>query len=77
YKYVTISDKKLDETIYHVLKTTPTIGLAIMTGKLKTLGIRVPRQRVRDSYSRVLVAVGNPFRRRIQRRMYCVRAPLS
>lgn len=26
HKYVTISDKKLDETIYLVLKTTPTIG---------------------------------------------------
>lgn len=37
HKYVKISDKQLDETIYNVLKTTPTIGKNHLTLQLEVL----------------------------------------
>nr|CAH0102060.1 unnamed protein product [Daphnia galeata] len=77
HKYTDTSDQQLDEMIYHMLKTTPTIGFTILLGKLKSNRIRVTKKRAFESYKRVLVCVANPFRKKIQRRIYSVRAPLS
>jgi hypothetical protein len=48
-----ISDAELDEHVADILVIFPTIGRALLDGQLRSRGIRVTRQRIRESYVRV------------------------
>ena len=48
-----------------------------MQGCVIERGVRVPRQRIRTAYSEVIGTHGFPARKRIYRRSYFVRSPLS
>jgi hypothetical protein len=67
-----ISDVELDARIADILVRFPSHGRALIDGELKSMGLRVPRQRIRDSYERVH-GPPPPFGRRVvHRRTYDV-----
>jgi hypothetical protein len=67
-----ISDIELDAHIADILATFPSHGRALINGQLRSLGIRVTRQRIRNSYERVH-GPPPPFGRRVvPRRTYDV-----
>lgn len=52
-------------------------GLVRLTGCLLDRGVKVQRSRIRASYSKVVGSFGFPARKRIYRREYFVRSPMS
>ncbi len=76
--YANLSDECLDDHVRAVLQTTPRIGLSLMRGALRSRGLNVQRERVREAIDRV-----NPLARTVRqtqfitRRTYNVRSPNS
>lgn len=77
-RYSTLTDDDLDEKVVQLLNTHPNSGRIMMDGHLKSLGIRVQRERLRQSLIRC-----NPVNtavrrlRLIRRRKYSVPGPNS
>ncbi|KAJ3014489.1 hypothetical protein NUW54_g1296 [Trametes sanguinea] len=73
-----ISDEDLDQLILSAHEQFPSFGRRMIDGYLLTLGERVPRQRVEESYARVVGPSPATFGpRRIERRSYTVPGPNS
>ncbi|XP_023818414.1 uncharacterized protein LOC105358785 [Oryzias latipes] len=80
--YSNISDDQLDQFIFSIKKSNPTIGFRIMKGKLRALGHRITWTRIWKSMRRVDGAgVSGRLTRStfgcVKRRVYSVPAPLS
>ena len=52
-KSMTISDAHLDSLVVEITSLLPRSGEKTVNGRLRSCGIRVPRQRIRDSLRRV------------------------
>ncbi|KAF5370510.1 hypothetical protein D9615_010348 [Tricholomella constricta] len=73
-----ISDAELDQVMLNIYKQFPSFGRRMIDGYLLRIGERVPRQRILDSYLRVIGPTTSTFAtRRIQRRVYSVPGPNS
>ncbi|KAG6837599.1 hypothetical protein H0H93_007013 [Arthromyces matolae] len=73
-----LSDQELDAVILEIYEQFPSFGRRMIDGYLMSLGHRVPRQRIIDSYARVVGPTTATFApRRIQRRVYSVPGPNS
>ena len=72
--YSNIVDDDLNVIVRNIFRDSPNMGERMMTGALRSHGIKVQRVRMRQSMTRV-----NPSRqsltRRIERRVYNVCAP--
>ena len=72
--YSNIVDDDLDVIVTNIYRDSPNMGEKMMTGALRSHGIKVQRVRMRQSMTRV-----NPSRqlhtRRIERRVYNICAP--
>ena len=76
--YSTISDTELDEVVEDFVTSVPTAGCKTLAGHLSTLGLKLQRQRVRDSMYRVDPwGVEQRSRRVLHRRKYTVSGPNS
>lgn len=74
----TLSDDELDAITVTILEVFPTFGRRLLDGHLRYLGHHVPRERLRESYSRVHGPPSSTFGpRRIERRVYSVAGPNS
>ena len=75
-KYTEISDADLDGLVSSILSQAPRSGESLMIGSLRSRGLRVQRERIRDSIMRV-DPIGRLLRRRqcIKRRTYSVAGP--
>ena len=73
-----LSDEALDAIPRQIIETFPNFGRRMIDGHLKSLGYRVPRSRVQESYLQVHGAPAASFgARRIERRVYSVPGPNS
>lgn len=73
-----LPDEQVDIIMRHILETFPTFGLRMIRGRFDADGHRLPRQRISDSYLRVLGPPVNRFGdRRIDRGPYKVAGPNS
>ncbi|KAG6894990.1 hypothetical protein C0992_003632, partial [Termitomyces sp. T32_za158] len=73
-----LSDEELDALMLDIYEQFTSFGRRMIDGYLLRLGERVPRQRIIDSYSRVIGPTTSMFApRRIQRRVYSVPGPNS
>ncbi|KAG6912821.1 hypothetical protein DXG01_011761 [Tephrocybe rancida] len=73
-----LSDDELDRKMLDMYEQFPSFGRRMIDGYLLHLGERVPRQRIIDSYHRVIGPTTATFgTRRIQRRVYSVPGPNS
>ncbi|KAG6904783.1 hypothetical protein DXG01_007231 [Tephrocybe rancida] len=73
-----LSDEELDRTMLEIYEQFPSFGRRMIDGYLLHLGERVPRQRIIDSYHRVIGPTTSTFGTcRIQRRVYSVPGPNS
>ena len=52
-RYSQLSDCDLDDVMHHLISEYPTSGLRMLSGHLLRMGVRVPRQRLRESLLRV------------------------
>jgi hypothetical protein len=68
----TISDEELDSLLAAALETFPNFGRRMLKGQLRTLGHRVPRERIAASYLRVHGSPGSFGVRFIHRTPYTV-----
>ena len=75
-KYTAISDTDLDEAVCQLSAAFPRCGEKMTDGRLRSQGILVQRERVRDSLRRV-DPEGSQLRRRmaLHRREYKVKSP--
>lgn len=72
-----ITDEELDQTIRHLRLMYPRAGISTLSGMLLTLGLRVSRERIRLSLTRV-DPVQRLFQRiTIERRVYTVPGPMA
>ncbi|XP_019858490.1 PREDICTED: uncharacterized protein LOC109586726 [Amphimedon queenslandica] len=77
-RYSCISENDLDSRVREIIQMHPNCGEKSVTGRLRSYGIRVQRQRIRDSLERVDPdGVVNCMRRVLHRRSYTVRSPNS
>lgn len=67
-----ISDDELDVKIRTILRDFPKYGRRMIDGRLRSLSIRVPRERIRQSYQRVFGPPPSFIRQPIARRKYSV-----
>ncbi|KAG5349600.1 hypothetical protein C0989_002863 [Termitomyces sp. Mn162] len=73
-----LSNEEFDAFILDIYEQFPSFGRRMIDGFLLSHGERVPRQRIIDSYSRVIGPTTSTFApRRIQRRIYSVPGPNS
>lgn len=73
-----ISDEELDRHMLNIYEQFPSFGRRMIDGYLLHLGERVPRQKIIESYRRVIGPTTTTFRaRRIQRLVYSVPGPNS
>jgi hypothetical protein len=73
-----LTDDELDQIMLSIYEQFPSFGRRMIDGYLLQLGERVPRQRVINSYLRVIGPSTSTFAtRRIQRRVYSVPGPNS
>ena len=74
--YSEINDDELDVFVQHILHYSPNSGERMVIGALKGYGVKVQRERVRQSICRI-DPVSRELRRRtaIRRRVYSVRTP--
>ena len=73
-----MTDDELDGVMLTIYEQFPSFGRRMIDGYLMALGERVPRQRILDSYHRVIGPPVSTFgNRRIQRRVYSVPGPNS
>lgn len=73
----TLTDPELDEIMRHILEMFPDFGRRMIQGHLESLGHRVPRERLRDSYERVHGPPSGLHSNPIGRRVYSVAGPNS
>ena len=75
-KYTEISDSDLDRLVSSILSQAPRSGESLMIGSIRSRGLKVKRERIRDSIMRV-DPIGRLLRRRqcIKRRTYNVAGP--
>lgn len=74
----TLSDNELDKQILEIYQQFPSFGRRLIDGYLIALGQRVPRQRILDSYARVIGPSQHVFAPRcLYRRNYNVPGPNS
>ena len=52
-RYSQLSDCDLDDIMRHLISEYPTSGLRMLSGHLLRMGVRVPRERLRESLLRV------------------------
>ena len=71
----TISDEELDRIMGEILETFPSFGRQMITAQFRLYGYRVPRQRIRDSYVRIMGPPPEFGGRRVERRVYKVAGP--
>ena len=76
-RFTEITDDQLDNTVNNIKRTLPDCGSKLLTGYLRSMNIHVPRNRVRESLTRV-DALGILARRcrTVHRRVYNVSRPL-
>ncbi|KAF5381556.1 hypothetical protein D9615_005527 [Tricholomella constricta] len=73
-----ISDAELDQVMLNIYEQFPSFRRRMIDGYLLRIGEHVPRQRILDSYLRVIGPTTSTFAtRRIQRRVYSVPGPNS
>ncbi len=73
-----VSDIDLDVIVSEFVQCHPMSGYRILIGHLRSLHIRIPRQRARDSLIRVdPTGVANRLRKTLRRRQYSVIGPNS
>ncbi|KAI9564883.1 hypothetical protein GHT06_008624 [Daphnia sinensis] len=73
--YSSMSEDVLESIIYQVCSENPMLGVKMVLNRLHAMGHRVPRARVREAMN---VLFGpRPMHRKLKRRQYNVRAPLS
>ena len=71
-----ISDSQLDEVVARICSTFPRCGEKMMRSRLKSQGIHVQRERVRQSLQRVdPLGLERRLRRVLRRRTYDVKCP--
>jgi hypothetical protein len=70
-----LSDQELDRIMGGILETFPSFGRQMIMGQFRLYGLRVSRQRLRDSYIRVVGPPPEFGGRRIKRRVYRVAGP--
>ena len=76
---MTVSDDELQSTVSEICSECPTVGVSLVLGRLRTMGYRVTRDRVRralraaDPLSSALCWSGGLVRRQ----PYCVPGPNS
>jgi AraC-like DNA-binding protein len=76
--FTNISDQSLDEHVRDVLQTTPRVGLSLVRGALRSRGLNIQRDRVREAMNRVDPLSRTVHHRQfITRRTYNVRSPNS
>ena len=76
--YTATTDTELDRLVCEVTSAYPQCGAITVSGRLRSQGVRVPRQRIRDSLLRVdPTGVESRKRRVLHRRVYSVRSPNS
>ena len=76
--YTAITDNELDNMVYEITSAHPQCGEKSVSGRLKSQGVRVQRQRVRDSLHRVDPSGIESRRQRVlHRRVYSVESPNS
>ena len=68
----TLSDQDLDAVVAHILESFPHFGRSMLSGQLRAMGHRVPRERLRQSFIRVHGVSGVFGGRAIHRRKYQV-----
>jgi hypothetical protein len=74
--YINITDEQLDNIIRGLRAEHPFFGQVLLMGSLRSLGIRIPRQRLRDSLQRVdTYGILNRWSNIIPRRVYSVAGP--
>lgn len=73
----TLDDGELDLIIQHILEIFPSFGRRMITGHLRQQGHRIPRERLRQSYERVMGAPAGLTHRAIERRVYRTAGPNS
>ncbi|KAK7037429.1 hypothetical protein VNI00_011180 [Paramarasmius palmivorus] len=71
----TLADDELDTVITHILEIFPAFGRRMIDGHLQHLGHRVPRERIRASYERVVGSQAHLTAREVQRQRYRVAGP--
>ena len=77
-RYSCISENDFDSHVGEVVQMHPNCGEKSVTSRLRSYGIRVQRQRIRDSLERVDPdGVVNRMRHVLHRRSYTVRSPNS
>lgn len=73
-----ISDDELDDIMRRILRVFPAFGRRMIRGHLESLGVRIPRERLRESYERVNgIPQGLSGNRAVGRRVYRVAGPNS
>lgn len=73
-----LTNDELDTIMISIYEQFPSFGRRMIDGYFMALGERVPRQRIHDSYLRVIgPPVGTFGKRRIHRRVYSVAGPNS
>lgn len=76
--YTRLSDVELDETVFRLTLTYPRCGEKLIDGRLRAQGVRVTRQRVRESLRRVdPTGIQSRIKRVLHRRIYHVQSPNS
>ena len=73
--YSLISAEALQVLIYEICTENPRLGVKMVLNRLHAMGHRVQRTRVRDAMA--LLFGQRQRNRRLKRRVYSVRAPLS
>jgi transposase InsO family protein len=74
--FSSVSDNELDRLVGQVVHLYPHYGVKMTLGRLIADGVRVQRQRVRDSLSRVdPLGIERRKRNVLIRRSYCIRSP--
>jgi hypothetical protein len=74
--YMNITDEQLDNIVKDLRAEHPFFGQVLLMGSIRSLGIRIPRQRLRDSLQRIdTFGILNRWSNIIPRRIYSVAGP--
>lgn len=73
--YSNISSEELESLVFQIHQENSSLGVKMIVSRLFAMGYRVQRQRVRDAMQKLFGS--RQVNRRLKRRTYCVRAPLS
>ena len=73
--YSDLSNSELDRIVLQIKADHPNIGEVMMAAHLKSIGIHIPRSRLRASIHRIDPQARNHFSSVIRRRVYHVQSP--